>query len=176
MRRTLLHLVRSERGQAVVELALAIPVLLIVVLGIADFGRAVNYWNDENHVAEIAARYLAVGTQPTWSNFPTNGSCTQPSNLTTLVTYEACIDGKELANGSGGQTGVQGSGVSVAVCYPSNSVGQPVKVTISASYNWLPLPKVLGGQFQFAQTSLTGSATMRLEGQITGSWVPASSC
>src|ERR1700720_2211329 len=54
----------SEDGQAVVELALALPILLIVVLGIVDFGRAVNYWNDENHVANLAARYAAVGTLP----------------------------------------------------------------------------------------------------------------
>jgi Flp pilus assembly protein TadG len=165
---------RSERGQAAVELALVIPLLLIVVLGIVDFGRAVNYWNDENQIAEVTARILAVGAQPTWSNYPTTRNCTQPSSLTTFVTYEACLDSPELASGSGGSTGVQG-GVGVTVCYPNNAVGQPVTVKVSANYNWLPLPHVLGGNTQFSETTLYGSATMRLESQLTGSWFPASS-
>jgi Flp pilus assembly protein TadG len=158
-----------------VELALVIPVLLIVVLGIVDFGRAVNYWNDENQIAEAAARILSVGAQPTWSNYPTTGSCTQPSSLTTFVTYEACLNSPELANGSGGTTGVQGSGVGLIVCYPNNAVGGPVTVKVTANYNWLPLPKVLGGSSQFSQTNLSGSATMRLESQLSGTWFPASS-
>jgi Flp pilus assembly protein TadG len=172
---------RSERGQAAVELALVIPVLLLVVLGIVDFGRAVNYWNDENQIAEAAARILAVGgTGPNWANYPTrtfgSTTCSQPSSLATYVTYEACIDSPELANGSQGTTGVQGSGAGVTACYPTNAPGAAVTVTVNANYNWLPLPKVLGGGFQFSQTPLSGSATMRLENQLSGTWFPASSC
>jgi Flp pilus assembly protein TadG len=152
-----------------VEFALVIPVLLIVVLGIIDFGRAINYWNDENQVAEIAARYVAVGTQPTWSNFPTKGSCTQPSDLSTLVKYEACLDSSNLGNGGSSTPG----GVTVHACYPSNAVGQPVKITVSANYQWLP---VFGSVFgDGGSLPITGTATMRLENQITpGTWVPAS--
>jgi hypothetical protein len=158
-----------------VELALALPVLLIVLLGVVDFGRAINYWNDENQLAEVAARYVAVGTQPTWSNFPTTGGCTQPSDLQTFVSYEACLDSPELQSGST-STGIQRPGVVVTVCYPQNAIGQPVTVKISAGYNWLPIPKVLGGSSQFTATQLTGTATMRLESPLSGTWLPSSTC
>src|SRR5258708_39794933 len=61
MKRKLRNFFHDEDGQAVAELALAIPVLLLVLLAIVDFGRAVNYWNDENHVGSIGSRYAAVG-------------------------------------------------------------------------------------------------------------------
>ena len=50
-----------ERGAAAVEFALILPVLLILLLGIIDFG--LYYYNDLQltHVARDAARYLSVG-------------------------------------------------------------------------------------------------------------------
>jgi Flp pilus assembly protein TadG len=148
---------KAEDGQAVVELALALPVLLIVVLGIVDFGRAVNYWNDETHLANLAARYAAVGT------LPTSGTCSGKSTLTAYVECEAEIDSPELANGSQGSTGTKGK-IGVCVSIPSEpTVGSPVTVKVSSTYRWLPLPKVLGGSSSLGETKLVGSATMRLE-------------
>jgi Flp pilus assembly protein TadG len=65
---------RAEDGQAMVELALALPILLIVIFGIVDFGRAINYWNDENSLANVGARIAAVGSIP--SADPTCGTKT----------------------------------------------------------------------------------------------------
>lgn len=180
MRTRISRILRNERGQALVELALVLPILLLLVLGIVDFGRGINYWNDENQVAENVARYVAVGSEPTWSNFtvPTGSTCTAPSHsggVASLVKYEACLDSSELANGHSGN-GVQSPGISVTVCYPVNQAGQPVKVTVTANYQWLPLPRLFGGG-SFTTATLTGTATMRLENPIpSGSWVPASSC
>ena len=36
----------DESGQALVEFALVLPLLLLLVLGMVDFGKAYNYWND----------------------------------------------------------------------------------------------------------------------------------
>jgi Flp pilus assembly protein TadG len=156
----------SEDGQAVVELALALPVLLIVVLGIVDFGRAVNYWNDQTHLANLAARYAAVGS--------TGGTCngtdySKGHTLTEYVQCEAGIDSAELKNGSGTSTGVQGS-LAVCVSIPEPTVGAPATVRVTAKYSWLPEPKVLGGSFKFAETPISGTATMRLE-QVSPSGV-----
>jgi hypothetical protein len=150
---------KSEDGQAVVELALAVPVLLIVVLGIVDFGRAVNYWNNDTHLAAIGARYAAVGG--------TGGTCngTDYSTGHTLEAYllcEAGVDSKELQEGSKGSSGVQGK-TKVCVSIPKAEVGAPVTVWISTNYSWLPMPAVLGGGFKFAETGLRGKATTRLE-------------
>jgi Flp pilus assembly protein TadG len=153
-----------EDGQAVVELALAIPVLLVVVLGIADFGRAVNYWNNDTHMANLAARYAAVGALPTTEQDKTCGGKT---TVTAYVECEAGIDSAELKNGSGESTGAKP--IKVCVSIPEEKTGGQVTVRVTTRYNWLPLPKVLGGQYpKFAESELTGSATMRIE-QVTAS-------
>src|SRR5213592_3080182 len=50
----------DERGVALVEFALVLPLLLLVVLGIVDFGKAFGYKNQETHLANEAARYAVV--------------------------------------------------------------------------------------------------------------------
>jgi hypothetical protein len=150
----------SEDGQAVVELALALPVLLIIVLGIVDFGRAINYWNDQTHIANLGARYAATGSWPE--------SCEEegkPVATTTLVAYIKCQafnDSPELTKG-GGSSGIQG-GIKVCVSAPKPEIGQPVTVSVASEYKWLPYPKVLGGSTtSFATSKLVGKASMRLE-------------
>ena len=51
----------EERGAALVEFALVLPILLVILLGILDFG--LYYYNDLQltHAARDAARYLSVG-------------------------------------------------------------------------------------------------------------------
>src|SRR6266536_3564927 len=55
------HLVRED-GVALIEFALVLPLLLLLVLGVIDFGKAFNYKNDETHLANQAARYAAVNS------------------------------------------------------------------------------------------------------------------
>lgn len=51
---------QKQSGQAVLELALVLPVFLILVIGIFDFGRALHCWSNLNHQCVQAAR---VGTK-----------------------------------------------------------------------------------------------------------------
>jgi hypothetical protein len=109
---------------------------------------------------------VAVGSQPTFSatQFPArtvNGqSCATPSDLPSLITYEACAEGEKPAP-------------TVTACYPTNQTGQPVRVTVSATYSWIPW---VNRGFANPTSSINGAATMRLENAVSGSWVPASSC
>src|SRR5436190_20560541 len=54
----------DERGVALVEFVLVFPIVLVLLLGMIDVGKAVNYWNDETHLANEAARYAAVNKNP----------------------------------------------------------------------------------------------------------------
>ena len=47
---------RQPRGQALVEFALAFPILILLLVGIFDFGRAVYAFNTVNNAAREAAR------------------------------------------------------------------------------------------------------------------------
>ncbi len=122
-----------------------LPLLLILLLLIMDFGRAINYWIDTTHLASEGARLAAVDKAP-------------GGNLQTHIKNQA--DTEELRTG-GPSSGVQSPGLKVCVSYPEGrAVGNPVKVTVSADYNWMPF---LGEQFGITTSKISGSATHRLE-------------
>ena len=127
-----------------VEFALVLPLLLLILLGATEFGRAFNYWIDENHLANVAARWAAVNKNPG------SGGTLQQSIL-----EEA--DTAELREGSGTSGPAQ-------VCIRflgSQEVGEPVEATVSYDFHWMPfISNALGG---ITSTTITGSATMRME-------------
>jgi len=137
---------RDERGSALVEFTLLLPVLLLILFGVLDFGRAINYWIDESQLAGVGARYAAVDRNPG------PGATLQESVL-------GQADTQELRDG--GTSSVPGP-AQVCIDFPNSSanVGDPVQANVSVDYNWLPF---LGDQVGFATTTMTSSATMRLE-------------
>src|SRR5690349_9141530 len=55
---------RDQCGTAVVEFALVAPILFLLVFGILDFGRALNYYNQMTQLAGQGARAAAVDNNP----------------------------------------------------------------------------------------------------------------
>jgi Flp pilus assembly protein TadG len=55
---------RHQRAQALVELALALPVLLVLVAGVLELGRGYSFAVETSDAARDAARYVA-GKTPT---------------------------------------------------------------------------------------------------------------
>ena len=54
-------LIRDKRGQALVELALVVPVLLTLVLGIVEFGRVFSVYMTIQHAAREGVRLGILG-------------------------------------------------------------------------------------------------------------------
>jgi Flp pilus assembly protein TadG len=135
---------RSEQGQAVVELALALPVLLLILLGILDFGRALNTDNTANHLANLGARFAAAGSYP--------GQEGQ-----TLCQY---IDSTAAPSNLKNKLGV-------VVTEASTQVGSPVEVHVTNSYHWLAFIQD-AIKTSTGTTSIVGEATMRLENTANG--------
>ena len=50
------------RGQSLVELALALPILLLILLGLADLGRAFYYTSAIANAARVGAAYAAMNS------------------------------------------------------------------------------------------------------------------
>src|SRR5260370_26962247 len=50
---------RKRRGQALVELALALPVLIVLVAGVLELGRGYSFATETSDAARDAARYVA---------------------------------------------------------------------------------------------------------------------
>jgi Flp pilus assembly protein TadG len=140
---------KSEQGVALVEFALVLPLLLLLLLGMLDFGRAFNYWIDGTHLANEGARWAVVNKNP---------------GLGTLQEYiQQQADTPELRDGG---TASVPTPLEVCVTFPSGSanVGDPVHVTASFTFNWLPF---IGDRIGVTSTTVTGSATMRLEAAPT---------
>lgn len=54
------HVLESERGSELIEFAIALPVFLIFVFGIIEFGRAILIFGTTAHLAREGARYAIV--------------------------------------------------------------------------------------------------------------------
>ena len=52
---------KSEKGQSLVEFALSFPVLVLLLLGITDFGRAFHVYLTIDHAGREAARAASIG-------------------------------------------------------------------------------------------------------------------
>jgi len=135
----------SEEGASLVEFALVLPVLALILFAMLDFGKAFNYWIDETHLANEGARWAVVNRNPG------GGSLQQ------YLVDQATTD--ELRNGG---TASVANPAEVCISFPNgtSNVGDPVLVTVSATYNWLP---IIGNRIGVVQTTITGSSHMRLE-------------
>lgn len=70
---TITSRIRNETGQAVIEFALVLPLLVAVLLLIVGFARVFNEYNDLNQMAADGARFAAVGNFPGASALLANG-------------------------------------------------------------------------------------------------------
>lgn len=136
-----------------VEFALLLPVLLVIVIGIMNFGEAFNYWNNLNQMAGDGARFAAVDSQGR-----TSTSCTKAdgSGLAANVSTQgesSYLCGKvkvclTAIDATSGQT----EALSAA------KVGDSIKVSTRAPYTFANF-----GALTLGTVSLKGNATMRIE-------------
>jgi Flp pilus assembly protein TadG len=55
------HMIRSQKGQATVELAFSLVILLLIVFAIIDFGRIFQAYLTTNHATREGARIASLG-------------------------------------------------------------------------------------------------------------------
>ncbi len=107
---------RSERGQGMVELALMLPMMLTLVLGVVDLGMGFRTYITLNNAAREGARWVTI--------YPSD-----PGGAMARVAFEADHAGLE-------NTGSADGGIQVTFS-PQQSVytaGQEVTVTIRHDY------------------------------------------
>ena len=140
----------DERGTALVEFALVAPLFLFLVIAMLHFGKAFNYWINETHLANEAARFAVVNKNP--------GGTTD-----TLQQYvQKQAETVELRDGTSDSVP---KSLKVCITFPQGAVvGAPVTVRVTTEYHWLPL---IGDQLGGTSVTISGSATMRLEAAPT---------
>lgn len=131
---------REEEGQALVEFALVLPIILALLFGIIEIGRAYNYWVNQTHLANQAARFASVDHRPD-----------SGQTITEYVRGQGTTS--ELRDG----TGHVSPGLRVCIA-TTGAVGDPLTVTATSTYNWIP---ILG--LTAVSSQIVGRATMRVE-------------
>jgi hypothetical protein len=162
----------SERGVALIEFALVLPFLLLVVFGMVDLGKAVNYWNDETHLANQAARYASVNRCS-----PCVGSTINSYVLDSAATKELKdhavlrIEFGDAAGKFPGDTGY------APPPYPfgtkNHCAGKPVKVTVSYDYDFFSFAVGTDKLISPLTKTISSSSTQRIEkpwGSPTGTY------
>ena len=134
---------RNERGTALVEFALIAPLLFLLLFGIVDFGRALDYYNQVTQLAGQGARAAVVNRNPDGTAI-TSGSSLQ-SQLVSKYTAQP-----ELKNG-----------IVVCITQVPTNVGDPVTVKVSYQFHFLPLIGAAGGAL--GGLTLSSTQTERAE-------------
>jgi Flp pilus assembly protein TadG len=136
---------RNERGTAVVEFSLVALPLCLIVFGILDFGRALNYYNDLTQLGGQGARAAAVNQNPLGG----------PANQ--------CFQ-SQLANGS--TAGELRNKINVRITQIPTIAGSPVTVTASFRFHFIPLLKL-------GDLTLSAAQTERYEGSVAPTYSAA---
>lgn len=131
---------RSEDGQALVEFALVVPVLLLLILGLVEFSRA---WNTQQVLTDTAREALR-------SSVVANPDFTYDQMLTLIdqALVRASLD-PELA-----QVSVEGW---------KAGTGTPARITIDYSYEFGFLGPLMGWATDERSLALSTSFVMRNE-------------
>lgn len=150
--RRVLGIARGESGQALVEFALVIPIVLVILLGLGWFGIALNDWIDETHLVNEAARFAAVDQPCIVANKPHVCEGEEKENYKPFLNW---------IRAQGDNTQVQGA--TIKICSPTSELNDYVEVRFEYKYKWLPLFKL-----KTAETPLVSSARMMIEARPMG--------
>ncbi len=136
------RITQKDRGQSLVEMALALPILLLVLSGLLDLGRLYFVYVALEDGAGEGALYLSIN--PECGVVGDGPTCTDPNN----ADYRA--------RNSGGLA-VDWSSASIDIDRPVIGVGEPVTVTIQYPFKLFTpiIPRLLG----IDQIPLTSTAT-----------------
>ncbi len=143
---------REERGAAVVELAFVLPLLLVMLLGMLDFGKAYNYWNDTTHLTAEGARFAAVNRKP------------DPASAQSLQLQ--ILNQADTAELRQGLTAAVAAPAQVCIDFPTgaSTFGEPVRVRMTFTYHFIPF---IGNKIGFVNRTVSSTSVMRLEAPPT---------
>jgi Flp pilus assembly protein TadG len=155
-----LHLGAGQSGQGLVEFALVFPVIMLLVFGVFDIGRAVFAYNTITDAARRGAR-VAVVNQMAPATSVTQCDENMPVESVTSPTWSPRACAAAIAK----PLGVQVGDVTVTYSTPAgSSMGctTPLNVgciaTVTVHYSWAPVTPVIA--------SLVGPITMSSTSQM----------
>jgi Flp pilus assembly protein TadG len=158
--KTLRSRVRSQRGAELIEFALVLPLLLLVVLGIVDFGFLFQRMEVVTNAAREGAR---LGVLPSYTS---TDACNRVLNYMQtggLTTSASCP-----TSGSDNPQIVVNQSYPISIAGGGTVTGTRVAVTYNYSYLFIgPIARLFGGSL--SSVPVNGVAVMRNENAASGS-------
>ena len=172
MRAMVARLRCEERGQNMVEMALLLPILLLLVFGVIEFARAYNYSDQTSQVANETARWVIVSQLPAYTD--PNGNAVAANLAPTVQQYRDFAYARLVTQGLRSTTP---NPANIHICSTSgtgnlNPPNDAVLVLLRTSFT-----PVAGTLIGFANFTIKGSAAMKDElSSATGGFEAPASC
>lgn len=153
---------RREEAQSLAEFALIMPIFLILVFGIIDFGMGLRAYITVAQATREGARYGIVGNQA--GTFVSGGTGDCNGSTTTSIVGKVCstMNGLKLSNLQSVTTKCPTTGTT-----PPCNPGDPLQVTASYQYHYITpvkaLVNVLSGGAMPGYLTVSSSTSMRQE-------------
>jgi Flp pilus assembly protein TadG len=148
---------KRDRGQSLAEFAMVVPIFLILVFGIIDFGMGLRAYITVSQATREGARYASVGNPAGTFAGGGTGQCNGSTSTSAVGRVCSTMDGLNLTN-------IQ----SVSVTYPSGQIpGNSVRVQTQYQYHYITPIRTLisffsGGSIPNYLT-ISSTTDMRLE-------------
>lgn len=125
---------KKKRGQAMVEFALVLPIFLLLLTGILEFGLFFNSYIDISFSSREGARIAALDTNSTTATITSSVKATLPSSTAVEVTVTPS---------------------------PPRVTGSPVAVTVSTQHSFIT--PLIASMFPSNPYTITSTTSMRSE-------------
>lgn len=129
-----MNILKEQKGQALVEFAIVLPIILLLVMGILQFGMMMNSYIAIQNAAREGARAGIVG-------------CTDTEIQNTIISTSPSLDASNLT-------------VSITPNGANRKSGDTL--TINISYNYKLIVPIISSLFKNVVV-LTGQTSMRVE-------------
>ncbi|EKN62548.1 TadE family protein [Neobacillus bataviensis LMG 21833] len=131
---------KSEKGQSLVEFALVLPLIIVLLFAIVDFGRAFHVYLTLDHTGREVARLISVGGK-------------EADIVNVITSTKTSIDTDESQ---------------LTVTYPKTklSSGSEAKVTLTYPFKFItPLAGIVDAFFhtKISEPLITDTTVMRVE-------------
>jgi len=151
---------KKQRGLAIVELAMAIPVMILILLVTAEFTRVLYQYNTLTKLVRDGSRYMAVHVLD-------GAALAGPSNAELQAVKQLVISGKPQG-GPALLDGLTEDNVSVSLGYVGNGGAPRQYAYVSADYNYTPIFASIGGggvlpEIAPLNFTLTALSSMRVQ-------------
>jgi Flp pilus assembly protein TadG len=141
-------LVRNSRGQALVEFALLLPLVMLILIGIVEFGRAWQAKQTLTDAAREGARLAVIGDQTVTQD-------TVRKKVRTMI--------KQAGFDSNSVTITYPDGCRFAGCSPQIGTNQVTSVTLAMPHRFVALQRLITLATSGGILTLRSTARMRIE-------------